>query len=147
MGQSGKDIEKRLSAIEKQLKQILKFEGDLERRVKFVEERGKVLADSLTKGKDLEKLLEVHQRKMMREFEQGQKDSWERQKATERRLDIREKREQAFERENQKEHEKNRKEAEKYADEQWKQWEKQRLDTRLATLEATVAALQKRSGN
>jgi hypothetical protein len=122
--------------VEKQLKALWKAIGDIEKRLKFVEDRGKVLADSLTSPKDLEKLMDVHIDKMVRE----QKDTM---KATERRMEIQEKLYGAQEKQWKKEAEKLSKEGEKQAKEAMKEFEKQRLDARLTTLEAIVAKLGK----
>ena len=143
MGKMDRDVERKFQELEKTLKSISKTLDDMEKRMKFVEERGKVLADSLTKGKDLEKLLEVHERKMMRDLQQEQKYGEDRLKAAERRLDIRDKLDQAIQRESEKEREQWARESQKYTDERMKEFEKQRLEARLTVLEGLVNGLQR----
>ncbi|MBB94653.1 MAG: hypothetical protein CML68_08630 [Rhodobacteraceae bacterium] len=74
-----KALTKRVAQLEKQLKQL-----DTERRLRFAEDRIKVLTDSLTSSKDIEKILEAYYRRMsadpqfsnkvvMREYELSEK--------------------------------------------------------------------------
>ncbi|MEW9921674.1 hypothetical protein AB2B41_18860 [Marimonas sp. MJW-29] len=121
-----KEVEKQIKLIWKELSRL----NDIEKRLKFVEERGKVLADSLTSEKDLEKLMDVHIKKL----ERDQQDSM---KATERRMEIQQKIYEAQEKKWDKENEKYRKESEKML----KEVEKQQLDVRLKVLEARIAKL------
>ncbi|MAC81730.1 MAG: hypothetical protein CML66_27145 [Rhodobacteraceae bacterium] len=54
-----KSLAKRLDTLEKSLKL-----ADLDKRMKFAEDRIRVLADSLTSSKDVEKMLDVYYKRM-----------------------------------------------------------------------------------
>lgn len=120
--------------VEKQLKDIWKAIADIQKRLKFVEERGKVLADSLTSSKDIDKLIDVHVRKMERSRSEDMK-------ATERRFELSDKLVAAQEKESEKGFERQRKEAERITRDAIKDIEKQKLDARLTALEARVASM------
>lgn len=131
MADDVKSLGKRLTAVEKQL-------GDITKRLKFNEDRIKVLADSLTSEKDIEKLLETHYNKLDR-------DRSEDMKSTTRRMELQEKLLKARTLESKKEMDKEvervRQEAEAYAQTAMKQVEKSKLEARLIRLEAMVKSL------
>ena len=127
MADDVKSLGKRLTAVEKQL-------GDITKRLKFNEDRIKVLADSLTSEKDIEKLLDTHISKMDRERADDMK-------STMRRMDLKEKLVEAQKRESQKEIEKYRQDAEAQAKAAIKDFEKSKLEARLIRLEALMKTL------
>ncbi|MAY86398.1 MAG: hypothetical protein CML02_06770 [Pseudooceanicola sp.] len=127
MADDVKSLGKRLTAVEKQL-------GDITKRLKFNEDRIKVLADSLTSEKDIEKLLDTHISKMDRERADDMK-------STMRRMDLQEKLVEAQKRESQKEIEKYRQDAEAQAKAAIKDFEKSKLEARLIRLEALMKTL------
>lgn len=127
MAEDLKSLSKKLATQEKQIADILK-------RLKFNEDRIKVLADSLTSEKDIEKLLDVHFDKLSRE----QNDNY---KANTRRMELNEKRMDAADKAREKEMDQARKEAEAYADKAMKDFEKSKLEARLTVIEAKLASL------
>jgi hypothetical protein len=121
-----KSLAKRVSAIEKTL-------TTMEKRLKFVEDRGKVLADSLTSSKDIEKLLDVHYKKMSNDPAVSNKQVM-------REMELSEKLRDAERKARDKEDEKYRKEAEKISKTYATEADRRLLEARLTTVEAMVRA-------
>ncbi|MFC4671780.1 hypothetical protein ACFO5X_24730 [Seohaeicola nanhaiensis] len=129
---------KDLKALEKDVAALSKSMDDVLKRLRYNEDRIKILADALTSEKDIEKLLDALYSKMSREAEDTVKSTYN---DTVREMELREKRDAARNKEYDAELQKARKESEKYTDEAVKQFEKMRIETRLQVLEAKVASL------
>lgn len=137
------------------IKSLAKKYADLEKRLKFSEAKIKVVADSLTSAKDIEKYLDVLQRKIEKDMRKGIEVS---EKANMREFDMSQKALDARDKENEKEYQQQRKEDEKIRKENEKfrkaverqmkesirQSEFITLQARIAALEGMVAALGKR---
>ena len=88
------------------IKKIAKSVSDMEKRLKFVEDRGKILADSITSSKDIEKLLDLQYKKMSNDPEFSNK-------AVQRELELKDKLQDAQFKEQDKEAQKIQKQVEK----------------------------------
>ncbi|GHF67940.1 hypothetical protein [Seohaeicola zhoushanensis] len=129
---------KDLKALEKDVASLSKDLADVLKRLRYNEDRIKILADALTSEKDIEKLLDALYDKMSREASDNVKSTYN---DTVREMELREKREAARNKEFDAEIEKSKKEAQKYTDEALKEFEKMKIESRLQVLEAKVASL------
>lgn len=119
-------------------KKVAKLISDLEKRLKFVEDRGKVLADTITSSKDIEKLLDVHTKRIL-------SDPAVSNKQIERYQELAEKQREADRKEWEKALDHQDKEQEKLQKKFATEADKARLEARLALLEKKVnAALAKK---
>ena len=133
------------------IKSLTKKNADLEKRLKFTEAKIKVIADSMTSPKDIEKYLDVLEAKMEKDMKKGIQLS---EKSLARELEVSEKltdandkqREKEYEADRQryrKENEKYRKEMEQVSKDAIRQAEFISLTGRVIRLEAIVAGLTK----
>ena len=131
----------------KDLKAVFKILDDMEKRMKFNENRIKMLVDSMTSSKDIEKSLDVLYKKMNREVVESQNVS---SKTQRREIEMSEKLAIAREKEMKREYEKQDKmmdaiykEHDKIAKDAVRKAEMVTLQTRVIALEAQVKALSK----
>jgi hypothetical protein len=134
------------------IKSLTKKIVDLEKRLKFNENKIKALADNMTNPRDIERYLDVLQVKMGKDFDKGLKNN---EKAVNREFEIsiraqdaRDKaRDKEWENETnkiRKENDKYRKEADKIAKDNVRRAELGVIQSRLATLESMVKSLMSR---
>ena len=119
------------------IKSLTKKIVDLEKRLKVAESKVKVLADSMTSAKDIDKLLEIHQKKMSKDQELSAKDLT-------REIELSDKLREAERKERDKEYEKMRKEMDKMNKTLVQEAELKVIKSRLATVEALVQAALKK---
>jgi vacuolar-type H+-ATPase subunit I/STV1 len=134
------------------IKSLTKKIAELEKRLKFNDNKIKALADNMTDSKSIEKYVDVLQKKIDKDASKGRDVS---EKAITREIELverateaREKaRDKDYERENRKwrkEGEKAQKDMEKMVKDSVRQGEMAVIEGRLKALEAIVAALSKR---
>ncbi|MGC1505787.1 MAG: hypothetical protein WA782_16785 [Sulfitobacter sp.] len=129
------------------LKAVTKMVADMEKRMKHNEDRIKVLVDSMTSSKDIDKALAVHFKKMNQEIQDSTHISM---KSMERKIELSDKLADAREKEAKRSYEQQIKMVEEVQKDQNKigkdavrQAEMAVLKSRVATLEAQVKALSK----
>ena len=119
------------------IKKIAKSVSDMEKRLKFVEDRGKILADSITSSKDIEKLLDLQYKKMSNDPEFSNK-------AVQRELELKDKLQDAQFKEQDKEAQKIQKQVEKMNKDLVSEAKFQMLEARVKVLEALVSSILRR---
>ncbi len=130
-----------------ELKAVTKMVADMEKRMKHNEDRIKVLVDSMTSSKDIDKALAVHFKRMNQEIQDSAHISM---KSMERKIELSDKLADAREKEAKRSYEQQvkmvaevQKDQNKIGKDAVRQAEMAALKSRVATLEAQVKALSK----
>ena len=130
------------------IKSLTKKCTDLEKRLKFAEAKIKVIADSMTSAKDIEKYLDVLETKMEKDMRKGievtEKAFTRENEMSQTVMDANEKEHEKERLQQRKEGDKIRKEMDAFAKESVRQAEFTIVQARLATLESMVAGLRKK---